>query len=341
MKIIYLFPETGFSTELRSDTVWGIICWGIRNVYGAEALENFLGSTLEGNPGFIVSSAFPMTRRGEMNELFLPRPILPLKPYADPDVKLSRQELINRSQLDKKNKKKQYINKEDFISIIHGQIEMEEALANQGPPDLESFSVTHNTIDRIRGGTLQKDNMGQLFHTDEYYFNTDPGNGTDSGLFFLASGPDVSMLEGAMRWLGHTGIGGNRNIGKGKFKIDIDEFTLDQPDDFNAFMTLSLCYPSIERNEPSKFKSLPLFNYVLEERRGYFGFQRYGMYIKPPVLMFKEGSVFPALQGHEKFGGLIKISDRAGMKSDSHPVYHYGIGFMVKLKIQTTDEDLF
>lgn len=334
MKIIYLYPETGFNTELRSDTLWGIICWGIRNVYGIEDFEKFLGSYFSGNPDLIISSAFPMVQRKDSTTLFLPKPSFRTKPYFDPSGMFTRREIINKSALDKENKKKPYIELGDFIKIIHGETEIEEALANSRPPGLKPFSFTHNTIDRIKGATLQKDNMGQLFHMDEYYFAASPDDELTYGLFFLADGPGIDLLEGAMRWLGHTGLGGDRNIGKGKFKFNISDFQLTQPEGANAFVTLSLYHPSQEAKELDKFKGSSFFNYMLEERRGYYGAPRPGMYIKPPVLMFKEGSVFPAIIGQEKFGTLVRMSGKDGQVMGGHPVYHNGIGFMVKMKIR-------
>jgi CRISPR type III-A-associated RAMP protein Csm4 len=137
-----------------------------------------------------------------------------------------------------------------------------------------------------------------------------------------------------MRWLGHTGLGGDRNIGKGKFKFHISDFQLPQPGEANALVTLSLFHPSRDTHELDKFKGSSFFNYILEERRGYFGAPRPGMYIKPPVMMFKEGSVFPTIPGQGKFGTLVRMTGKNGQDIGGHPVYHNGIGFMVKMKIR-------
>ncbi|MBW6480338.1 MAG: type III-A CRISPR-associated RAMP protein Csm4 [Bacteroidales bacterium] len=332
MIAIYLYPQAGFNTELRSDTLWGMICWGIRNIYGQMALEEYIDSCLTGVPEFIISSAFPFKESDHGKEHFVPRPILPSGTYEDVSEKLTKREAIIKSTQDKSSKKKQYIGIEDFEKLANGEGDLQLTLARTDAPKIKSFSFTHNTIDRIKGGTLKKDNMGQLFHVDEYFFDTGEHDNARYGLYFFADGPDMSKLEGAMRWLSHVGIGGDRNIGKGKFKIAMADFDIRQPEGSNAMTTFSLFLPSREKKELDGFITNPLFNYLIEERRGFYGFLKYRQFMKPPVKMFREGSVFPAMDISIP-GSLIKISQNNQDNDYTHPVYHYGIGFMIKMKI--------
>lgn len=335
MKIVYLVPETGFTTELRSDTLWGIVCWGIRNIYGQGALEEFIGTCKSGNPAFIISSAFPFIEENGAKSYFLPKPMMPSWSAPDSTNRLSPKEVISKSTRDKKNKKKAFLRLSEYEKLVCGEASMEELIEASEPPRITSYSFTHNTIDRIKNGTLQKDSTGQLFHVDERFIQ--PGNehgNSCGGLFFLADGPDTGMLEGAIRWLSHVGIGGDRHIGKGKFRITMEEFRIRQAEDFNAVTNLSLYYPSRENRELEHFKGNSLFNYLIEERQGYYGFMKYKQYIKPAVRMFKEGSVFPSIQGPDLYGSLRKIPARNLDQGFDHDVYQYGIGFMVKMKIR-------
>ncbi|PIY05232.1 MAG: hypothetical protein COZ21_04540, partial [Bacteroidetes bacterium CG_4_10_14_3_um_filter_31_20] len=76
------------------------------------------------------------------------------------------------------------------------------------PPKPETESVTHNRIDRIKGGTLKINEADQLFHSTEMYFaNENEGEiKHGAGLFFLAKG-NIEKLKTALRWLSHVGIG--------------------------------------------------------------------------------------------------------------------------------------
>ncbi|MBC7196763.1 MAG: hypothetical protein H5U39_05870, partial [Deferribacterales bacterium] len=74
MKIVYLYPKSTFRTDLRSDTLWGILCWAIRLVYGNEELERIIKSYIERKPEFIISSTFPFIIKDDKKWHYLPKP---------------------------------------------------------------------------------------------------------------------------------------------------------------------------------------------------------------------------------------------------------------------------
>ncbi len=335
MKIIYLQPLSTFRTHLRSDTLWGMICWAIRNVYGNAVLENLLETYNSGNPEFIISSTFPYSEIKGIKKYFLPKPFL--KEEEINQSNLSRAEKIKIAKQRKKLKKVKYLELNEYLEFINGNKKLHDIvkkIANNEElksPQLISESVTHNTINRLTGGTLKIGNKsGQLFHIDELFFKYNQINDITEnyGLFFLARG-NTEKLEGALRFLSHIGIGGDRNIGKGKFLINIDDFTLlKEPADYNAMTNLSLYYP--REDELIEYKKNDYFTYQLEERQGYVSFLKYDKFNKPTTMMFQEGSVFPKLE-KEYFGSNKTLYS----KSDKipHNVYQYGYGFMVKIKI--------
>ena len=332
MKIIYLKPKSTFRTELCSDTLWGMICWAIRNVYGNFELEDFLQSYIENKPEFIISSTFPYNSIENKRTLFFPKPIIKEK-FID-QGSLPRKERIKKAEQRKKNKKIQFLDFDNYLNIISGKIQLSEVLDNivngndgSKSPTLKSVSITHNTVDRLKGGSLILKDGGQLFHVDEFYFDTNHDKNEKAGLFFLAKG-NTDKLEGALRYLEHIGIGGDRNIGKGYFKIKIEDFEFEEPEKSNAVTNLSLYYPTKE--ELASFEGNELFNYKLEERQGYMSFIKHKNFDKPATMMFKEGSVFPVLNND-----IYGINPIVKKKSESQAfnVYQYGIGFMIKLKI--------
>jgi len=338
-KIIYLTPQSTFITDLRSDTLWGIICWAIRNIYGNNELEKFIDSYLSNSPEFIISSAFPFTlNENKEKTIYFSRPILPLKEFEPYDNNIKASEKVADASLRKKIKKITLLKKELFEKYITGSLDnnyIVTAIKKEDktifPPKPETESVTHNRIDRIKGGTLKINEADQLFHSTEMYFaNENEGEiKHGAGLFFLAKG-NIEKLKTALRWLSHVGIGGDRSTGKGFFKFEVENFSLNEPTDYNSVTNISLYYPTKE--ELQLFKNNPYFNYQLEKRQGYIGYLKYKKFDKLPTMMFKEGSVFPAINNHQ-YGSntIVKQQDeKAGL---FHNVFQYGLGFMIKMNI--------
>ncbi len=195
MKIIYLIPLGGFSTHLRSDTLWGMLCWGIRYLWGASELEQFIKACAGGNPEFVISSTFPYKQHGRDKIPFFPNPLIHAGDGMTNDVEVA----LEHYRLRKKLKSVAWLSVDDFNAMLQGHFTMDKMLdrvlseyqlkkqafedgieffpsgqtVHNAPPIFESFSVTHNTIDRLRGGTLsiadpeEPDNRdlrsGQLF----------------------------------------------------------------------------------------------------------------------------------------------------------------------------------
>jgi len=329
MKIVYLYPKSTFRTEFHSDTLWGILCWAIRMVYGNDELERILNSYIEKKPEFIISSTFPFVKKNDEKFHYLPKPIT--KEIYEDQSQLSRKERIQNALKRKKLKKVQLLELNDYTTFIKDPSKSKEIIEKIAEEknlfSLQSESIPHNTINRLTGGTLKLENKsGQLFYVDEYYLNTFDEN-VKAGLFFLVKG-NTDKLEGALRFLNHIGYGGDRNTGKGHFIYELDDFSISEPNDFNAYTNLSLYYPTKEELE--EFKNSNLFSYQLVERQGFVGFNTYKETYKPVTLMFAEGSVFPKID--VEYWGQNKIVMEKSERLP-HNIYQYGFGFMIKIKI--------
>ena len=369
MKIIYLKPLSGYATPLRSDTLWGMLCWGIRYLWGEKELTSFLEDSKAGKPPFVITSTFPYKQYGKAWIPFFPNPL----PFPNEQDDKKQEALVN-AQLRKKYKKEfAYVNFDDFSEILNGKLtakqlrqrlreihDEEERLkqeakrtnkpkeeriilpqeVEQTAPRLEDFSMTHNTIHRLRGGTLDLpvdggapgETSGQLFHTPEHYWTdkyADPNQNTNTGIFFLADGPDVSKLEAVLRLFRHWGFGADRTSGKGFFDVAIQDFELPQPAGSNAMVSLSLFRPRPEDLTAldSHAADDARFQYRIEMREGYVSANSFYL-PKEPHRYFAEGSVFPLLTLREErhLGELVHQFDKP------HPVYDNGFGFMVPLK---------
>ena len=376
MKIIYLKPLSGYATTLRSDTLWGMLCWGIRHLWGETELDNFLDACIAGKPPFVISSTFPYkypfdmaTQQYRQERMpYFPNPLLFPGGHDDDGHKA-----LKNARLRKDYKKKMaLVNRDDFADILEGKLtadtlrkrlrdiaEEEEVLKeeakrtarikkdrvpsqaemDQTAPRLEDFSMTHNTIDRLRGGTLSlpvagsDEPAGQLFHSPENYWTdhyADPNQEPNTGLFFLADGSDLRLLEPVLRLFRHWGFGADRTSGKGFFDFDIENFQLPQPADANAMLNLSLFRPTNgQLVELDKLATISkAFQYQIEIREGRTG--HHGAHLpKQPYRYFAEGSVFPflpALTGRH-LGELIEQKITA-----AHRVFDNGFGFMLPLK---------
>ncbi len=375
MKIIYLKPLSGYATPLRSDTLWGLLCWGIRHLWGEEGEEGltaFLDACNEGNPPFVVSSTFPCKKYGKDWIPFFPNPMQFQDMHTD-----GKEEAIENARLRKEYKKKfTYLNLDDFKKVIDGSLaanelckrlrkiweeeaELKEKSKLEGKPKgdrtpnqterdqtaprLEDFSMTHNTINRLRGGTLdlpvdggaQDETAGQLFHSGEFYWSdkyADPHQDSNTGIFFLADGPDMSKLEAVLRLYRHWGFGADRTAGKGFFDTEVYDFDLPKPANANAMLNLSLFRPQQEElkvlDEAAKDENKAnYFRYRIELREGHVSADSFYL-PKAPHRYFTEGSVFPLLSELKKrhLGGLVQQFEKP------HPVYDNGFGFMLQLK---------
>jgi len=146
----------------------------------------------------------------------------------------------------------------------------------------------HNSIDRMRGSTLEAEGRGQLYWEDEFAL------GDEMGLFFLAEVSDQNSKEfvAVLRLLSDIGIGGNRSIGKGSFDFEIDEPKFNSSSEYNGFISLSLYHPSRKELDILASENTNFF-YDVTTRIGFVGkdFNNVAQE-KNPVNCFTEGSTF-------------------------------------------------
>ena len=56
---VTLQPRSAFGTPLAGDTLFGQLCWAIRERFGEARLTSLLEGYTEANPFLVVSDAFP------------------------------------------------------------------------------------------------------------------------------------------------------------------------------------------------------------------------------------------------------------------------------------------
>lgn len=337
MKAVYLYPQGSFQTPLRSDTLWGMLCWGIRALYGEAELENMLRDAVSGKPEFIISSTMPFYETGGEKHRFYP---LPYNLAAQPDAVSTAKSLPERKReyrQRKQIKKIKYLTEKDFKRAIEGKLRKENLLKTDSAkvrPTVASVIVTHNTIDRISLSTLDKEDAagnlaGQLFHNEEFFVNLKGVKDVQSGLFFLTEG-NTEKIEAVLRYYRHRGMGANSSVGKGVFRGYVEDFTeIIAPADGDVLVNLSLYSPHDKERNYFDMQS-DKCAYLTEIRGG-----KIGQYLinrnKSKVPCFREGSVLvPAAnaEGRSVYGKIL-CEEYEGV---SHNVYRNYMGLMIKMK---------
>lgn len=339
MKIVYLYNwKNGLKSALPSDTLWGNLCWGLLYLFGEDTLQKFLNSYNSEQPELIISSTFPYYQTSKYKKLFFPKPLLPLSTSDKLPLESNQtvQEKIQNMSQRKKLKKYQHIEYNDFQKILSNSYNIQN-VALEKAPTLVNYSITRNTINRFSGGTLKKEDTGQLFVEDFYFIDTQidysysettdyTNEVLEDGLFFLCHDKTEGKLEAVLRLLSHWGIGGNKTIGKGIFELRIEEIELMEPQNANAMINLSLYHPTQEELKYYKSQNL-LFHYQLEMRKGYYGKEMIeNKYEKKPLFYFKEGSLFPLLEKEYYGKNVIELEK----------IHRYGMPLMIKIFVSNS-----
>ncbi|MCX7880662.1 MAG: type III-A CRISPR-associated RAMP protein Csm4 [Ignavibacteria bacterium] len=316
MKAVYLYPKSSYVTELRSDTLWGLILVAIRYVFSENKLLELLEKYLKNKPPFVVSSAFPFKMETDGTKIhFFPKPIW------GKGFKVKTTD-FNALEIRKKLKKVKSLPQNIFEEFINGEITDESFIAKYSGnnvdnlesleniiPKILDYSTVHNRIDLLKGTTMETEEGGQLFLTHEFFVQK-------GGLFFLIEGEDISYLEAALRFLSHFGFGGDHSTGKGAFDFEIKDFSIRVPQDPYCFVTLSLFNPTPE--ELNYFKSdADKFWYELVQRNGIIGAQfKRAEFRKKSFFAFAEGSTFPIIEGKKYYGRILKTMDEPSAYSN-------------------------
>lgn len=315
MKRIYLSPRSTYRTALHSDTLFGCVCWAIREVFSEARLEGLLKRFASGDPPFQLSSAFPFRDESTGRTHFYPRPMLP-------PAELETPKNMDEAERQKRFRKVKWVTEETFGKFASGAWHEADYYASGAwdadGPQLMAVEVQHNTIDRLSGGTTPS---GQLYSLTEYAIS-------NGGLYFSLDG-ETDAVEGAFGFLSHFGIGGDSSLGKGQFEIEVTDAELPvTTEGADRFMTLSLYAP--RESEMATVRSDGAW-YNLTVRKGKVGgpFLRVADFWKKSLAMFAEGSTFP-MDEPKTFGHnpIVKgIAD--GLPFD---VQHYGYAFQVPIK---------
>jgi CRISPR type III-A-associated RAMP protein Csm4 len=296
--------------NLHSDTLSSALA-ALRAQQGnAKDTQAFLDS-------FVLSSAFPFWD----DNLFLPK----LQGKINISV-FGKEEKEYRKQL----KKLRYIDSCLWNDLVAGK-----------PIKVKDMQLQDEFLIK-EGNNFAKPFMSQLNQrvsvprmdgqdADPFFFNWTYFR-SNAGLYCItdAQGKLFEEIKNLFEHLGETGIGTDKNIGGGKFKIETTTISLPDIHDANQTMLLSLYIP---KKEELPHLHLTSARYELVLRGGYMSGtseERFMHLRKRSVYMFNIGSLFPTTT--TLVGKTVNLTP-AWNDERMHPVYRSGRPFCLPVKI--------
>ena len=281
---------------LCSDTVFSALCMEAVRM-GSDIFSNLLQSANSGD--LQLSDAFPYI--GE--KMFLPKP----------HVFVEHEKEENSSIIKKAFKKLKYITTDDFENYLKGSFDVLNAvqMSQLGESGLKvSASVR----------TEEGETMPYEVGTYSFY--------KGSGLYLIigfSNDEEKVLISSLMDQLQHSGLGGKRSSGYGRFSFDVlkpDEWLISRLiGEAEKYMLLNTALP-IESELEDVLSSA---DYSLIKRSGFISSSNYSdsWQRKKDLVMFKSGSCF----GKRFEGDIYDVSNGAG----THPVYRYGKPMLMRI----------
>lgn len=269
---VSLRPLSAFGGPIRGDTLFGQLCWAVRNRWGEERLEELLRGYTEGQPFAVCSDAFPAGH--------LPRPALPLHRFAevaDADRKaIKRRRWLPWDALNRPVAQ--------WLAELRTETELLSALGSAGRALTEVHAQPHNSINRLTGTTGR--GAFAPYTLDQHWFPA----GLPLECYVLVD-PQRLSVDDAGRLLADIGLAGygrDAGIGLGKFAVEqLRPDTLPRQPDANACFTLAPCAPQGLGYDPEGS------HYAVFTRFGRHGDRAVhtGRPFKSPVLLADTGAV--------------------------------------------------
>jgi len=272
-------PLSAFGTRPLGDTLFGQLCWALRNRHGEARLTQVLAGYTEGRPYAVVSDALPSDH--------WPRPVLPGHCFAV------------ESEDRKAVKKRAWLPAGAFAAPVREWLGRCKASAEVPGGAPASHPQPHNTIHRETGTT----GTGQFapYAMDQWWFGQEP---KESGevppeiwldIFVVLDETRLSAAE--LRTLlddiGAIGFGRDASIGLGKFAVDgLESVALPSQPDADAWLALAPCMPQEGDFDPARSFYQPFTRFG---RHGDIGVHLPGGPFKVPVLLAQTGAVLAPL----------------------------------------------
>ena len=339
-----------------SDTLFSALCHVLRQQFGTSVLEEFLGTYAAGEPALVLSSAFPyvpIRREGEVKDRrlsvplepdqavrFFPRPLEPPPGVADdPDQRKQVKRItwlsegIFRAWVARGNLA-DHSGEDNLVQGGRAWLTAREREMIAGWRDEETDAIRLWSVGEVPRVTVdRRASTSQVYQAGRVWFQ--PGG----GLWLLANWRDDWQKRGqlALQVLGDAGIGGERSVGHGLFRVHGPHSLSPLPDPApgERFVTLSLYYPAPD--EVATVLGSDDVRYRLRMRRGWMASPdaaqspdgktvRGAGLRRKAVQMLAEGSLLRWPDGRTSLGLLADVTPEVFA---AHTVWRYGLAFPV------------
>lgn len=221
---VTLTPLSAFATPLKGDTLFGQLCWAIRNRFGEASLTELLTGYTESRPFAVVSDAFPQG--------YLPLPKLPFSHYRPIDG-TDRKAVKKRCWLPEKEIEKP-------VSEWLGLAKTAADIAGDFGKLSEKHPQPHNTIDR-RTNTTGEGGFAPYSIEQEWFI---PGLRWHVYVLLDTERLSAEDCQDCLTDIGQFGFGRDASIGLGKFKLEAFQAAeLPSQADADSSLTLAPCAP--------------------------------------------------------------------------------------------------
>ncbi len=328
---VTLTPLSAFATPLKGDTLFGQLCWAIRNRQGEARLNQCLEGYTNAQPFAVVSDAFP--------EGYLPLPKLPSCFYQLPN-----------------NEDRKAVKKLSWLPEATLQKPLTEWLCHS----VNSSAIAVEISEKLRGAedtTSSRFNIHSLSeeHPQPHNAINRQTNTTGEGGFAPYSVEQEWFIPG-LRWtlyilldterlsredclqcledIGSFGYGKDASIGMGKFQIEsFQEQVLPAQNGANACLTLAPCAPQNLGFE-TKGSFYQLFTRF--GRHGDMAVHQEGKPFKNPVLLAQTAAVFATTPPKSGFIGQ-GIGGNGELSKTLSATVHQGYAPVIAINLNSKD----
>jgi len=320
----------GLTPYPHSDTLFSAFCHAYLQIFGRGRLEELLKEFINGEPPFLISSAFPLIY-ADSRIYFFP------KPHIAVNMEVS-EEFWDAW------KTTSYFSKSIFENLLVNGVEGVKRAFEDGEICLKSgVMLTENELKlvgeelvpyqviQLPRSVIKRVTKPKTQSTMIYYVGATAYRNAGMHVLLDAKHEYLGEIEAALKLLGDEGIGGKRALGYGTFDFSMERISLTEAGESEALVALSLFYPLEE--EVRRFMQKPqLLGYRLLSRGGYASSPLIkGGKLKSTVRMMSEGSVFPKIEGRKLYGGFPRVLGRR--EGVPHEVYRYGYALPLSIKV--------
>lgn len=213
-----LRARSPFATVLRGNTLWGHVCWAIREAQGESALKEFISAHRDNAPPVALGDPMPAG--------WIHRPILAPMGTQKLCALLEQQgkgDSFAISHRLKGLKRRAFLPQDTLRTLAEDGLSDEKVMrALFGREDdrqtaaREPFFQPHVSLDRASGHALK----GQLFAEEVHFHQTPKGEGRAYEIWAHLQGFGPERLAGLLQIVGITGYGQNASTGRGQFDAE-------------------------------------------------------------------------------------------------------------------------